>query len=248
MSFRILMVAFATLMGALTAALPHAVLATGPTTIETNAVTFSNAPTWLKASRINRVVDGIQNVLEWDIRRIQAYYYTNASEFEKVHGFGPLVMAVSRKEDGTVHVGPRVNEKNFDGVFGHELVHVILFQKYKDSIPKWLEEGLANYAAKKGPVDYVALAKRGSLPDLHSLTHPFAGANPLASSSQAAALDHYQLSRAAIEMIASKCSLSELLQLSVGKNLESFLGTFCDIEDLNSEFKSWVKRKARAKS
>ena len=222
--------------------------AAGPTTVETNAVVFSNAPSWLKASRIDHVVDGIQNVLEWDIRRIQAYYYVNAAEFEKVHGFGPLVLAVSRKEDSTVHVGPKVTATNFDGVFGHELVHVILFQKYNGAIPKWLEEGLANYAAKKGPVDYAALARKGSLPDLHSLSHPFAGANPLASSSQTAALDHYQLSRAAIEMIASKCSLSELLQLSVGKNLENFLGTFCGIEDVNASFKAWVKRKAKSKT
>lgn len=205
--------------------------------IDTNSVRVRNAPSWLRASRVNKVVDQIQSKLEWDIRKIDSYFYSSASEFQKVHGFSGIVLAVARRSDNTIHIGPKVNTENFDGVFGHELVHVILNQKYKDAIPKWLEEGLANYVAKKGIVDYNGL-NRKALPDVRSLGHPFQK-----SASDKSALDHYQVSRAAIEMIASKCSLPELLQLSVGKNLESYLNTFCGIPDINQAFKAWVKRK-----
>jgi hypothetical protein len=112
--------------------------------VSTNAATFLNPPAWLNESRIDRVVDQIQQYMEWDIRKVSVTWHNDQAEFQKFHGYDATVLAVSRKPDNTIHLGPRVTSQNFDSVFGHELVHIILFQKYKDSVPKWLEEGLAN--------------------------------------------------------------------------------------------------------
>jgi hypothetical protein len=172
--------------------------------------------------------------MEWDIRKVRVTWYLDSQEFLKFHGFDLSVLAVSKKPDNSIHVGPRVNEANFDPVFGHELVHIILFQKYKEAIPRWLEEGLANFIAKHGKIDYPWLAAQ-PLKDVRSLIHPFQSA----SSSRY----HYQASTALIEMIASKCRLGDLLQLSVGQNLEGYLSTFCEITDIDSEFQKWIKRK-----
>ena len=90
--------------------------------LKTNALRMTDAPTWVTVVRLDGIVSHIQSILEWDIRRIQVYWYTDQSKFEKVHGFGPTVLAISRKADNTVHVGPRVTNANFDGVFTHELV------------------------------------------------------------------------------------------------------------------------------
>ena len=126
----------------------------GPHEVETNAVHMDAAPAWVTRVRVDKVIDHIQMVLEWDIRRINVYWHSDQAEFAKGHGKGPLVMAYSLKNENAVHIGPRVNDANFNQYFGHELVHIIAYQKYKEAIPKWLEEGLANYLAKTAKVDY----------------------------------------------------------------------------------------------
>jgi hypothetical protein len=211
----------------------------------TNETRMTSAPAWLKASRVDRVVGQIQRKLEWDIRRIRVQWYSDQAQFHAVHGFGATVLAFARRSDASVHIGPRVDTSNFDSVFGHELVHVILGQKYKDAVPKWLEEGLANYLAKRGEVDYAWIASRVP-PDMRSLGHPFKGISSELGSGEEASRAHYQLSRALVEMIASRCRLEELLQLSVGKNLDTYLGTYCAITDLNADFHKWVDRKRKA--
>jgi hypothetical protein len=202
--------------------------------VRTNAVNMADAPDWVTPGRIDTIVDRIESLLEWDIRRINVIWYKDEKAFEKMHGYGPTVLAISRKSDNTVHVGPRVTTTNFDGVFGHEMVHIISFQKYKDAIPRWLEEGLANHLSKRASVDYAWLAKHEFPADVHDLTHPFNGSD-----------DHirysYMASQALIEMIASKCDLSELLRLSVGRKMENYFDTYCGIKDLTAEFKKWVK-------
>ena len=84
-----------------------------PHEIKTNAVFMADAPRWVTMGRVDRVVDRIQSLLEWSIRRINVYWYADQAEFEKVHGKGPTVQAFARKSDNTVHVGPKVNEANF---------------------------------------------------------------------------------------------------------------------------------------
>jgi hypothetical protein len=202
--------------------------------IQTNNVHMAEAPKWLTRNHVEKIIDHIQMVLEWDIRRIEVYWYKDQASFEKAHSLGPMAMAVSRKNDNTIHLGPKVTAENFDTTFGHELVHIISSQKYKEAIPKWLEEGLANYLAKNGKVDYKWLASKPFPADVRSLTHPY----------DSASLDrihyHYIASQALAEMIAKKCDLSNLLRLSVGMKMENYIETYCEIPDLNAAFKKWV--------
>jgi hypothetical protein len=221
--------------------------------IDSNAIHSAQAPAWLTSARLDQVVEKIQSRLEWDIRKVNLLWYGDQAEFFKVHRFEGNVLAFFRAQDNTVHLGPRVNDGNFNAVFGHELVHVILYQKYKGAVPKWLEEGLANYLSNHQPpartkagtsdlahwkVDYKWLASQGER-DVLTLRHPFVGAV------SGAARYHYQASQALMEMIASHCPVTDLLQLSVGKKLESFLSTLCGIEDINAEFRKWVKARSR---
>ena len=82
-----------------------------------------------------------------------------------------------------------------DHVIGHELVHVILRQKYKGAIPGWLEEGLANYTGKMGgKVDYKWLQTQPKV-DVMTLSHPFSGSVGFRY--------HYIASTGVMEMIAS---------------------------------------------
>ena len=114
-----------------------------------------------------------------------------------------------------------------------------MFQKYKNAIPPWLEEGLANWAAKHGTIDYKYLASQPAV-DVKTMGHPFGNGGP-------GPRYHYMASTALMEMIGSHCQIHDLLQLSVGEKLEGYLGTFCDIPDLNAEFHKFVARKAGKK-
>jgi hypothetical protein len=180
------------------------------------------------------VVEKIQNALEWDIRKIQVYVYTDEASFVKGLKLNFKVTAYFRRSDGSVHLGPDVTSQNFDAVFGHELVHVIFHQKYKGAIPAWLEEGLANHLAKREKVNYAWLAKQPTV-DVTTLGHP--------NKEIRGASFHYQTSTAVTEMIARRCSLPDLLRLSVGKKLTTYLSTYCEISDVNAEFVKWVKSK-----
>jgi len=212
--------------------------------IRTNNVTFSNAPPWLKESRVEKVTQRIQGLLEWDIRRVNVTMVTDDTEFQKLHGFGGSVEAFSRTHPGvakkkpadSIFLGPKVTNENFDAIFGHELAHVILSQKYLTAIPKWLEEGLANYVAKKGSVDYKWLAAQPAK-DVTTLAHPYRGGGDFRY--------HYLASTAAMEMIVAKCNLHSLLQLSVGSKMEIYLKNYCEIPDVNEEFKKWVAKNAK---
>jgi hypothetical protein len=214
---------------------------TGPHAIDTNVAHSDSAPAWITSARVDRVADQIQNKLEWDIRKISLSFYTSQTEFRQAHGFDDTVVAFTRKPQNSVSIGPRVTQDSFDAVFGHELVHVILYQKYKTAVPGWLEEGLANYLSKHGHVNYAWLSQQPDR-DVYQLAHPFGdsrGRVPAGGAQYA-----YQASQALMEMIASHCTVTDLLQLSVGKKLESYLPTLCGINDLNAEFHKWVKRKA----
>jgi hypothetical protein len=203
--------------------------------IETNWVHSSNAPEWLMRSRVERVVEHIQPKLEWDIRKIELVFYSDQQSFARSHTLGPVAIAVTNTATNTVRLGPKVNSQNFDAVFGHELVHVILFQKYKAAIPKWFEEGLANYLAQQGHVDYTWLSKQPIPPDVRALVHPYEIQDPVQIKYR------YQASQALVEMIAKKCDLTNLLRLSVGEKMDSYLDTYCGIPDLNAAYRQWLK-------
>ena len=203
---------------------------------ETNSVAVFSPPSWLNETILWKAAKSVEDQLEWDIRKIKVYWHKDNKEFQRFHGLGPSVRAVAVKKDETVHLGPLVNKENFSEVFKHELAHIIMFQKYKQAIPPWLEEGLANFVSRDSNIDYKFLAKKTALP-ITSLTHPF-GKN-------ADSVYHYQASTAVMKMIAEKCSVTDLLQLSVGKKLESYLKTYCQIDDLDASFRSWINQKAR---
>ena len=215
--------------------------------IRTSSISIPNPPSWLTERKVDAVVDRIQRVLEWDIRRVSVQWYADAKQFSDAHGYGSSVLAFARASQNAIHLGPKVTSSNFDGIFGHELVHVILYQKYHDAIPKWLEEGLANHAAKRGTVDYAWLSSQAPR-SVRSLVHPFDTKLSAQSVSVEGSKYHYMASQALAEMLAARCNLNDLLQLSVGKKLETYLSTFCRIPDVDQAFKNWLSSKKRSKA
>ena len=207
--------------------------------IQTNEISMDNAPEWLTQTRVEGVTFRIQQKLEWTTRKVAVKWYSNRSDFERAHSLGPNAMAVTvgLGDKAIVHLGPRVNTTNFDQTFGHELVHVIVIQKYKSAIPKWLEEGLANDYSNHGKVDYKSLAKHPFPDDVHKLAHPMSGS--------AEGIGYrYEASQALAEMLDKKCGLENLIRLSVQRKMEDYIETYCEIKDLNAAFRTWVKTKS----
>jgi len=216
------------------------------TSFESNALSISNAPSWAKASRMQKIVDRVQGKLEWDIRKIRVIFHTDEGQFLKEFGVpGASISAFARKSDMSVHIGPSVDTQKFDGVFAHELSHVISYQKYKDAIPKWLEEGLANLVAKRQKPDYAWLASQ-TLPQVRSMGHPFRATTAGSGASDSVRL-HYEASHALAELLSVRCGLHDLLQLSTGSSVEKYIATLCGIPDLDAALAKWVKRKSPPK-
>jgi hypothetical protein len=206
--------------------------------LQTNATQMSEYPSWINKTRVDKVVERIQNYLEWSVRRVNVVWYKDAKAFAKMHGLSTAsVLAISRKDDNSIHLGPKVTNENFDAVFGHEMAHIISFQKYKGAIPAWLEEGLANHVAQAAKVDYAWLSRKPFPADVQQLGHPLAAVAEVARY-------RYMASQALIEMISAKCDLKNLLRLSVARKMSSYLETYCEIKDINASFKKWVKLKA----
>ncbi|MDZ4082820.1 MAG: hypothetical protein U1E10_07780 [Bdellovibrionales bacterium] len=219
-------------------------------TIQTNELTFANAPEWVTESRVDRVVSRIQNKLEWTTRRTKVNWYTNVGEYIKAHSLGPDAVAVTTSSGSTsvILMGPTVTSENFEHVLGHELVHVIVYQKYKGAIPKWLEEGLANHLARPGQLDYKWLAKQPFPKDVRELAHPFASSSGR-SRNLMREMDtvryRYKASQALAEMLDKKCDLLNLVRMSVARKMEPYIATMCEIQDLNVAFRDWVLKKSR---
>lgn len=216
-------------------------------TLQTNAATVFNAPHWIDARRVEKITDATQHFLEWDIRRVSVFFHSTPEEFARANSLGSsAVVALTKKSDQSVHLGPQVDDAQFDGVFSHELTHVILYQKYKDAIPDWLSEGLANFISQKvakqinsksqgrGVVDYKWLSHQ--TPELvTALSHPFT------DKSIDRVRYRYAASTALMQMLASKCDVFDLIQLAVGKHLEIYIKNTCGIDDLNLALKSWIR-------
>lgn len=202
----------------------------------TNCARFTNAPKWLTMNRVNNVAAPIENFMEWSTRRVEVTWYDNQASFQAAHSLGPAAIAVSFRGQNKIILGPKVTEANFNQVFGHELVHVISAQKYKQAIPAWLEEGVANHISKNGKVNYRALAGY-EFQDVTELGHPMlSDANMIQA--------RYQASQALTEMIASKCDFRNLLRLSVQRKMQDYLANICRITDLKGDFKKWIKAKS----
>lgn len=210
--------------------------------IKTNEVNMTSAPAWLTESRVDGITARIQQRLEWSTRRIDVRWYDSPREFAKAHSLGPYAIAVTvgQGTNAKMHLGPLVTTENFDETFGHEMVHVILLQKYNGAIPKWLEEGLANHLSKHSKVDYAWLSKQPAVDDVKNLAHPLMG-------SADGVRYRYKASQALAEMLDKKCDLENLVRLSVGRRMEDYIETTCEIKDLNAAFREWVQKQARAK-
>lgn len=217
----------------------------------TNAASFENAPKWLTALRVNRVVDHVVYEIPWSIHRVRVRWFDSASEFAAAHGLksdgSSNILAVTKKNENEMDIGPGVNTKNFDGVFGHELVHVIISQKYGiGAIPPWLEEGLANYTAKRNDVRFVEIKKYlNEHPDfdVRTLGHPFSGNTVPGVSADL----QYSMSTVLMQSIAAHCDAYDLLQMATGKgnSVEGWLEKICDISDLNKTFRDYVAKRAK---
>jgi hypothetical protein len=198
----------------------------------TNHFQVFGAPDWVTESMVDTASSRVQNYLEWDVRRIPIRFHKDAASFRATGKVGPKVKAFFLKTDNAIHLGPEVTKQNFERILAHEVVHVIFRQKYGASIPMWLEEGFANFVGSREKADRKWLLKQ-SLPNVTQLKHP--ATDPTGSTL------HYQLSTAVIEMLAEKCDLKDLLHLSVGRKMEAYLKTLCEIDDVNAAFLVWLK-------
>jgi hypothetical protein len=213
--------------------------------ITTNEIIMPNAPEWMREGRVEKVTDHIQHHLDWSTRKTTVRWHFSEADYDRAQGFGAMSLAITKYTGGvaSIELGPQVNDANFDEVFGHELVHVIIFQKYKDVIPKWLEEGLANYFSTLNmptlKVDYKWLASQPFPHDVHELAHPFSGTS-------AQIRYRYKASQAFAEMLAKKCDLEVLIGMSAKNKMEDYMRTYCEIKDLNEAFHTWVRQKASA--
>ena len=128
-------------------------------------------------------------------------------------------------------------------MYAHELAHAVVAQKYKTHLPKWLEEGLANWTADKNEVNWLELSKLFPRMDPREAAHPFLASEITQTQAR------YTVSLAALQFLKKKCpSFRELLNLSLNKDLESFMNSYCKIKDLKTDFWAYVDRKVKLKS
>jgi hypothetical protein len=208
-------------------------LAFATESISTGSLELQSPPSWVSPNRVERVTEKVQNTLEWQTRRVKVLFYADEARFRKAHGLSGDILGFTREREQIIHLGPAVNSANFDEVLGHELAHIILFQKYKGAIPPWMVEGLANKAAGRSPVDYVWLSRQ-KLPAVRALRHPFRDASSRL---------HYQLSTAVVELLQRRCDFPDLLQMSLKGGVEARLGPLCGITDLDRAASDWVRDK-----
>jgi hypothetical protein len=207
----------------------------------TNSLQIDKSPSWLSENTINKVAAKIESRLEWSIQRINGKFYKSLPEFESAHGYaGSPILAFYRSATKEIHFGPGVTKLNFEATFAHELAHAVVAQKFQSHLPKWLEEGLANWASDKNEVDWSELAKLFPRMDPKSAAHPFTAQE--AGETRA----RYTVSLAALQFLKKQCpSFRELLNLSLKSNLEDFLASYCKIQDLKTEFWKFVDRRAK---
>lgn len=206
--------------------------------LRTNEFLVYNAPRWMKRVKLEKLSDSIQTKLEWSTRRVPIFYHQDQAHFNKAHnlGVGPVAVTIKSPQKTEIHLSPQVTKHNYQRVIGHELVHVIFYQKYRGAIPRWLEEGFANHLSRKTKVNYKWLKKQRLPKDVTSLDHPFKNGTMIPRV-------HYQVSQALVEMLKKKCDLDNLLRLSVKRKMENYIASYCNIKDVNKAFKLWLQKK-----
>lgn len=203
---------------------------------KTNCCNVENAPEWLSSYTLSDIATEMESKLHWSIRRVKVVFHNTNQSFASASNLNFIAAAFFSPSRQAIEFSPQKDLAEFTPTFRHELVHVISNQKFKDSIPRWLEEGFANYIGSKRKVDYKWLAKQ-SLPKASQLSHP--------STDDGGSKMHYQLSTATVEMIAGTCNFDDLLMLATGSKLTNYLETFCKIKDLDSSVAEWVVKKSK---
>lgn len=217
----------------------------------TNALDVTNAPASISQRDIQKLTDFIEERLEWSIRRVRVRFYQDTASFQRANKLAnTLVDAFTAGADSSVHISSQVPPDMIRGVLAHELVHVVVNQKYRDAIPPWLEEGLANHLSLaagrrlgfqgRGRIDYKRLAAAKGL-TATGLSHPLGTPGSTLSADDVRL--RYAASTALMEMISSRCDAQDLLQLAVGKRLEPYIRNTCGIEDLDQAFRDWLQKK-----
>lgn len=206
-------------------------------TLKTGAALMLDAPPWLTEEHVNQVVQEIESKLAWKTKRVTVHWHSAEKAFKKRHNLGPMIIAVTinTEKGSAIHLGPKINKQNFDSTFGHELVHLVLHQKYKGAIPAWLEEGMAHHLANSGKVDYAWLSRQSLPHDIKAIG---------VSTGPSAIPYRYMASQALTEMLDEKCNLKTLLQLHVLRRIEHYLSGNCEIADVSRAYKEWIKRKS----
>ncbi len=197
-----------------------------------NCCNVKNPPEWLNREDVRRVVDRVQDALDWDIRRVNVTFYPNQEGYDAMSKLSFRSAAFTQKSDQSIHIAPVADFATLEPTLGHELVHVIFIQKYKNGIPEWLVEGFANYIGTNRKVDYPWLAKQTFVP-VTSLSHPNSGNVDVKL--------HYQESFAAAAMIADRCRINDLFMLTAGSKMEKYFETFCKIKNIDSSVKEWIQ-------
>jgi hypothetical protein len=115
------------------------------------------------------------------------YIFERPEEWQQFQAFGNL-----EKWTGAIHSGGSLfiqrnpSYKFSDNSLGHEIVHLVLHRFYTDTIPSWLDEGLAQFISKDAHASYqrargyiskphsVSIAPADLIPvaTLVSMTHP----------------------------------------------------------------------------
>lgn len=211
-------------------------------TVRTNEIEIEGAPEWVTKQAVERTIRRVEKFLEWDIRKVRATF-ADSQRIQDQQGLGSGVLAFSLAGSKRIVFGPLTTKERFEEVLGHELTHQVIAQKFKKSIPKWLEEGLANFvglyrlpgAVGLTSARYARLLAQPEF-DVRRLEHPFL--NSVVEPSI-----HYDASTALAEMLQKKCGLLELIQMSMGKSVEAYLSTMCGIKDLNTAYRQWLKEK-----
>jgi hypothetical protein len=210
-------------------------LTAAPKELRTNCCLVQNPPAWLQTTDLQATAKRVEGRLQWTIRRVQLRFVQDPNQYRSEGSLQFPTRAFFNRSKNTIYFSPTVNKDNFPAVLGHELVHVVFAQKHKHAIPVWLEEGFANFIGSQVVADYRWLAKE-QLSPVTSLKHP--------NSDPDTFRQHYQLSGAAVDYIASRCSLDDLLMMSVKRSVTDYLQKLCRIKNIDSEVAAWIASKA----
>lgn len=209
-----------------------------PNSYKTNCCAVENAPSWLSSYLMSDISAEMEQKMHWVIRRVRVVFHNNKATFASAANLNFSASAFFSPMGQVIEFSPQPNLETFAPIFRHELAHVISNQKFKGAIPRWLEEGFANFLGSRHDVDYKWLAAQ-TLPNASELGHP--------STDASGSKMHYLLSTATVEMIAGTCNLDDLLMLATGSKLTNYLETFCKIKDVNKSVRGWITGKAKAK-